>query len=510
MVQALTGLSGRSGMTAPGVANLSRFTGANDVALTAYTPDKGGGWTANTGTFKIASNAIVPNSNGDGDLSTCAGLADGTLTCLMTPFDAAATASIPGLVFRFTDTSNYWLFQLDSRQNLVQLYQRVAGVFTLRAEYTLTLDSGTAYAVKIILRGNTITTLVNYANESTYVSSFNSTAARIGIRLGKSSTPATTCSWDSFQLQRVTAGALLWPLFVRDAGNPVVPLDAAHAWENSDCANPDVFYDTPNARWVMNYSGFASVAQIWTTCLAYSTDLLTWTKEAANPVLSPTGGEGSIAANGSIAYKAGTYYLVYQGGIAGSRIYLATSPDLLTWTRQNGGNPVLNIGGVTDWDGTNVFDPMLRLQGDGTFALYYGGSLSAVRGIGWATSPDGITWTKQGQLFTSQLHAARNDNLGEPFAALFNGSGPYTVTHDEAVTTGNRFIGQMYLDAAGALHHRKGALEKSAAGWDNVQVFDSCLVLSGGTLHLFYAGANLAGTTQNLNAQIGHASVAWS
>lgn len=280
-------------------------------------------------------------------------------------------------------------------------------------------------------------------------------------------------------------------------------------WESVDVANPDVFYDAPNSRWVMNYSGNSSSSgNSWATGLAYSTDLLNWTKDPANPVFSPSGGdETGIAANGSIVLKGSTYYLYYHAGFPG-KIKVATSPDLHTWTRVG---VCIDVGTAGQWDESATFDPAARLMPDGiTIEVFYAGKDAASqRGIGRATSIDGTTFTKIGRLFDYTING-RDDNFGEPYP-LGNTGATYEFWCDRAIVDGARSISRMATTDSGVTWTFKGnmIIPSGGTGWDSMNVFDSCPVLVGGTLYVFYAGAPNLGNAANMGAQIGVVTTPW-
>lgn len=287
--------------------------------------------------------------------------------------------------------------------------------------------------------------------------------------------------------------------FSRYASNPIVTKGAPGSWEDVDIANPDVKWDTISSQWVMNYSGFDG--STWKTGIAYSDDLLAWTKEANNPVFSPNVGEGYIAANGSIISIGTTYYFYYQGGNT-PRIYCATSPDLINWTRANSGNAVIDVGAGGQWDDDSVFDPFARKLSDNTVEVFYAGyDGSGNRGVGRATSANGIAFTKQGKILDPDTGDLDN-NFGE--AAVYGGDTSYVLYHDSS-----RYVGYRYISKATTLDGTNftrdwAILQRGTAGqWDDEQVFDPCPVLNGSTLYLFYAGADTVGSAENLNAQIG-------
>lgn len=126
------------------------------------------------------------------------------------------------------------------------------------------------------------------------------------------------------------------------------------------------------------------------------------TPDGANPVLQPT--SATVLDNDSVddptlAKVGSTYYMWYSGTSEdGQRpaIFLATSVNSTTWARANGGNPVLQgSAGAFDEDGVYgadvVYDPTNQLA---PFQMWYSGRADVFGGIGYATSSDGVTWTK--------------------------------------------------------------------------------------------------------------------
>jgi hypothetical protein len=112
-------------------------------------------------------------------------------------------------------------------------------------------------------------------------------------------------------------------------------------WDDGHVWAPYVFEDTANRRWVMLYTGLNrfDAQQIG---VAYSTDLLAWVKEPANPVFRPAHVDwlqyslsGGSACRDPHVYRDGDEYVLYttirakdgRVGIAGS-----TSRDLVDWS----------------------------------------------------------------------------------------------------------------------------------------------------------------------------------
>jgi MYXO-CTERM domain-containing protein len=132
---------------------------------------------------------------------------------------------------------------------------------------------------------------------------------------------------------------------------------------------------------------------------ATSSDGLAWTKYSGNPVMSPSAAweGGSNNSTGetsptSVLKEQGVYKLWYHGFSNNTRrIGYATSPDGISWTKYSG-NPVLTPGASGAWDADSVCEPNVVHVGS-TYYMYYSRCTGA-GGIGLATSSDGVTWTK--------------------------------------------------------------------------------------------------------------------
>lgn len=130
-----------------------------------------------------------------------------------------------------------------------------------------------------------------------------------------------------------------------------------------------------------------------------STDGRTWEAASGTPVLSsddvPLANPGIDVSTGFIAPD-GTWVLVFQTVSAGSPWVIgrvtAPGPDG-PWTVDP--DPILEPGPAGAWDAGGLEWPSVVATEDG-FAMYYHGTarLRGLGAIGRATSPDGVTWTK--------------------------------------------------------------------------------------------------------------------
>ncbi len=187
-------------------------------------------------------------------------------------------------------------------------------------------------------------------------------------------------AWTAHIGQATSPDGIHW---TKSASNPLLP-----GWE------PAVRKEGP-----ADYKMWFSVDDIY-LYRATSTDGLNWAVDAT-PALSPTLLDGtfdrdSVGDPSIVLDGGGTYWMFYNGYNAEWDLWqigAATSTDGIHWTRVQAA-PVLSPGGPGDWDEHYALDPMVLLDG-GVFKMWYSAfDAGGVRRIGYATSPDGVNWTK--------------------------------------------------------------------------------------------------------------------
>ena len=137
---------------------------------------------------------------------------------------------------------------------------------------------------------------------------------------------------------------------------------------------------------------------------ATSPDGIAWTKHAgaagAGSVLGagPPGSQDAKGAGQPCVLKEGSTYRMWYEGFDGTlwRILYATSTDGTTWTRQS---TALSPGASGNPDALGCRDPVVITRG-GHYELWYQGQGSAAPNyrVLRATSSDGLTWTKVGEV----------------------------------------------------------------------------------------------------------------
>ena len=229
---------------------------------------------------------------------------------------------------------------------------------------------------------------------------------------------------------------------------------------------------------------------------------ITWTRYGGVFDLLPEGvGAASVIEDGA------TYKMWYTHGtsdftIDGTTVAIgyATSPNRVTWTSEN--STVLDGTGGGAWDDDSVGSPSVIKDGT-TYKMWYtggttDGSLSGtVPAIGYATSPDGITWTKHTGAVLDGTGGGSwdDDGVGSPCVIYDSDDGKYKMWYTGGTTGGapattEPAIGYAYSDnGTDWTKHTGAVLEKSGGDWDNSGIGIACVVKVGLVYHMWYTGA---------------------
>ena len=198
-----------------------------------------------------------------------------------------------------------------------------------------------------------------------------------------------------------TAGQNPLPGLVAGANHPLVKYDP-------NGFSPGIYYRMWYWTGVMNYN-------INNLHYAESSDGINWindqslTQDVSYPLVTnnpgPDWNAGSYGPCDLIYNSGGSnslddgdlwnnkYVMYYMGTTGGIEfIGLAYSANGTHWKRY-GCTPILSPGAAADWDNTSVgYCSVIHISG--SWYMWYGGGPGTNQGIGYATSPDGISWTK--------------------------------------------------------------------------------------------------------------------
>jgi predicted GH43/DUF377 family glycosyl hydrolase len=280
--------------------------------------------------------------------------------------------------------------------------------------------------------------------------------------------------------------------WIKSASNPVLDIGLPGSWDNNNVLTPVVIHD--GSTYHMWYSGYNG--STWRIGYATSSDGIVWNKYAFNPVLDlgpPGSWDGNHVYYPSVIFDGATYHMWYSGadGI-NARIGYATSSDGITWTRQKS-NPLIDVGPPGAWDDQIIWFPSVIKQGSG-YKMWYGAKDGTTYRIGYATSPDGITWTKVPNDFVLNIGSPVSWENTDVFCptVLYNGI-VYEMwyTGSENSPTPHR-IG--YANSPDGITWSRSAsnpvLDIGLAAWDDVSVFCPNVLFDGLNYHMWYTGSD--------------------
>lgn len=183
------------------------------------------------------------------------------------------------------------------------------------------------------------------------------------------------------------------PVLVHDPNE-----QSTNLWE-LEIQSPTVIYTPDNGlynMWYVSKSDFYLPADRYRLRYATSTDGINWTKRDGWVLVGTPGtwDEDGIM-DPYIIYKDGIYHLWYASfSLTDFKINIgyATSMDGISWTKQNNGNPVVTY--TEPWEMYKVRSPVVLFENNQYKMWYSGGVDSDGIYILYAYSSDGIHWTK--------------------------------------------------------------------------------------------------------------------
>jgi len=273
--------------------------------------------------------------------------------------------------------------------------------------------------------------------------------------------------------------------FAKHPENPVLTWGASGAWDDTDVEGPSCVFRGEDDRFWMYYHGKGDKFQIG---LAYSDDLVSWTKEANNPIVTvgSAGAWDEDAIGGAQVLKVGDTYHMWYGGLSGSvgGIGHATSSDGKSWTKDSA-NPVYRAPSQPAIWPTHVM--ML----EGRYWLYYYREDTGETEL--ATSSDGVSWARYGAVLKPGSGASFDSQGASQFKFVNLGAfylGFYTGTD----LTHHHHIGMcLSLDGVNWVKHPQPVLSRNPQGWDGENVVFNVPLPYGNRLYLLY-GADQLGT----------------
>ncbi len=265
--------------------------------------------------------------------------------------------------------------------------------------------------------------------------------------------------------------------------------------EASDVLNPSVIRF--RGGYLNLYSEFDG---IWRTALATSQDGVKWEKRGR--VLSPSGWEGEIAANGAGLVVGDEILYWYQVGDP-PHIALAWSNDGVTWQKRP--DAVIQLGPLGSFDERGVADPYVIRVGNEFYLFYLGQDRARRQRLGIARSGDGVKWEKLRSNPILELGApgAFDENgLGEP--AVWSSGGSYWMLYTGRDRGERRRIG--LARSSDGVHWERDFRFMPIAGtepWDREVVCDPSVEVMGDQVRVWFGGGDLPKPDHGIHGQIG-------
>lgn len=359
---------------------LDRCTDVDNTDLDAHTMNIGTGWTEHNGVWDIISNAIRQSTSTAGGYIATTDI--GTPNCIVTGLLQTVNGSGQHdgeIVVRYTDLNNWISVQIATgAPTQFRILKLEAGVGTILQAKTYPMQYQKAIKVKVECNGNTITAWADGGYKVTGTTAFNNTATRFGFREGR----GTYGPWFMDQFE-----AIALPTY------PITYQGAVIEAIGEDYQEPEVLIDhSPQIL------AGDTVFKMWFTkglepadiCYAESLDGSTWTQYGSNPVI--------VDHQHHCVFKEGNNYHCYATSVpTRNQVDYYTSADGISWVLDTAN--VIAQGGVGTWDATDFGNILVWKEGANDWRmLYEAKGLTPLNywQMGYATSPDGTTWTKYG------------------------------------------------------------------------------------------------------------------
>lgn len=289
--------------------------------------------------------------------------------------------------------------------------------------------------------------------------------------------------------------------------NGQIPLGTSGTGDDNYTYHANVILD--NGTYKMWYSGQdGATNRIY---YATSSDGLTWTKVnnaiPSNSDTSSTDGRIPLGTSGTgddahtfdgAVIKDGSTYKMWYSGHDGTnwRIYYATSSDGLTWTKYNSAVPSNSDTSSTDGriplgtsgtgDDTDAYGPTVIKDGS-TYRMWYVGSDGATTRIYYATSSDGLTWTKVNNAIPSNSDTYSTDGripLGT------SNTGDDNLINYGQVVLHNGVYRLYYAGYSGSVWRVYAAISTDGSTWKKINNNEPTLSSTHGSLGRIPIGAS--------------------
>lgn len=242
--------------------------------------------------------------------------------------------------------------------------------------------------------------------------------------------------------------------------------------------------------------GYAATSPTWTRDITHYETIVT-----SDDRTVPGDWNGDWLGSASVVKDGGTYKMWYSGGneIDGESIGYANSPDGVNWFKPLS-DPLLEAGPLSAWDGASVADPAVLATGSGFQMWYVGLDVFDDRGIGYATSLDGLTWQKYDGNPVLRPDSSDEDSFGFP-TVVQDGPNDYKMWYsgEDSIWLATSSDGLNWTKNLATAVLAPGP----AGAWDDDQVYAPQVIADAGGYEMWYTAED----TTTPGPRIGYA---WS
>ena len=195
---------------APSVLPLSTAEDENELFRETFdTLDKEVRWNSGQGGdffLKDIDGDTYLASRSDGILAAGSADWDNYLLSATARITGSGRWNAPGLLFRYQDSNNFYMFMYSYMDNLLRLYRRVNGAFEVLAEKSCHIDKDVDFTYQVHCFGDTLTCYLNGTTVFQYHDSLFA-KGRIGFRSYVNNQPNSYSLLDDILVTRVTEAA---------------------------------------------------------------------------------------------------------------------------------------------------------------------------------------------------------------------------------------------------------------------------------------------------------------
>jgi|GEM_PF-1726343 len=241
-------------------------------------------------------------------------------------------------------------------------------------------------------------------------------------------------------------------------------------------------------------------------------DPLHFTKYPGNPVLSVTPGKfDSVLMRGnSVIFDEGIFKMWYSGndGTKQSLGY-ATSTDGINWTKQNNGDPVLTPG-PGSFENQDIYQVWV-LKDSVTYKMWFTCHGSNIAHICYATSNDGIHWDRYSGNPVFVPDGSGFDSTHVAVSTVLKENGVYKMwyTGNDGSTPDNAIGYATSTDGLSWSRRNDAVLKVGPSGaFDSVGVCNPVVISTNGLYYAYYSGYD--GSTYTLGLASSTDGISWT